>query len=103
MLEHLNLSSFTEHLNTKFRIHAAESTVVETELIVAEDLGSTPRQERFSLIFRGPGEPYLPQNMYRIEHDVMGSLDLFLVPVGKDEDGIQYEAVFNRLHKVKKQ
>ena len=101
MLETLNLSSFSEHLNTKFRIRPDESTVVETELIVAEDLGSTPRQERFSLIFRGPHQPFLPQSMYRVEHDVMGTLDLFLVPIGAEEDGLRYEAVFNRLHKVK--
>lgn len=101
MLETLNLSSFSEHLNTKFRIRPDESTVVETELIVAEDLGSTPRQERFSLIFRGPHQPILPQMIYRIEHDVMGTLNLFLVPIGVEEDGLRYEAVFNRLHKVK--
>ena len=101
MLETLNLSSFSEHLNTKFRIRPDESTVIETELIAAEDLGSTPRQERFSLIFRAPHQPILPQRMYRIEHDVMGTLDLFLVPIGVEEDGLRYEAVFNRLHKVK--
>jgi hypothetical protein len=39
--------------------------------------------------------------MYRMEHDVLGALDLFLVPIARDEDGFQYEAVFNRLHKVK--
>lgn len=101
MLETLRLPSFSEHLNTKFRIHPDESTVVETELIVAEDLGSTPKQERFSLIFRGPNEPYLPQRIYRVEHEKMGTLNLFLVPIAKDEDGFQYEAVFNRLLKVK--
>ena len=100
MVENLHLSSFSEHLNTKFRIHPDESTVVETELIVAEDTGSTPRQERFSLIFRGPHQPFLPQQIYRMEHDKMGTLDLFLVPVGRDEDGFHYEAVFNRLLKV---
>lgn len=101
MAERLSVSSFSEHLNTKFRIHPDDSTVIETELIVAEDAGSTPRQERFSLIFRGPQEPYLPQSTYRIEHDQMGRLDLFLVPIARDEDGFQYEAVFNLLRKEK--
>ncbi|HEV7376753.1 MAG TPA: hypothetical protein VGN95_18710 [Pyrinomonadaceae bacterium] len=101
MLETLNLASFSEHLNTKFRIHPDDSTVVETELIEAVDDESTPSQERFSLIFRGPHQPYLAQSLYRIEHDKMGTLNLFLVPVGKNEDGFEYQAVFNRLHKVK--
>lgn len=101
-MKDLHLSSFSEHLNTKFRVHPDESTIVEVELIEATDAGSTPRQERFSLIFRGPREPFLPQSMYRMEHDRMETLDLFLVPVANDEeDGFQYEAVFNRLHKVK--
>ena len=99
MVETLNLSSFSEHLNTKFRIRPDDSTVVETELMVAADVGSTPKQERFSLVFHGPQQPFLVQRMYRIEHDEMGTLDLFLVPIGRDEDGFKYEAVFNRLIK----
>jgi hypothetical protein len=101
VVEKLNLASFAEHLNTKFRIRVDDSNVIEAELIVAEDVGSTPRQERFSLVFRGPLELFLPQQTYQIEHDKMGPLKLFLVPIGKEEDGFRYEAVFNRLHKVK--
>lgn len=101
MEEILNLSSFSPHLNTKFRVRANEQSVVETELITAEDMGSTPRQERFSLVFRGPHEQFLAQGTYTVEHDEMGTLGLFLVPIARDDDGFQYEAVFNRLHKVK--
>ena len=50
--------------------------------------------ERFSLYFTGP-DRYLPQHVYRIEHEQMGALDLFLVPVGKLDNGFRYEAVFN--------
>jgi hypothetical protein len=35
--------------------------------------------------------------MFRLEHDKIGAIDLFLVPVRKDEQGLYYEAVFNRL------
>jgi hypothetical protein len=73
---------------------------LEIELIEAADDESTPRQERFSLIFRGPLQPFLPQGTFRMEHDKMGTLDLFLVPIGKEEDGFRYQAVFNRLRKV---
>jgi hypothetical protein len=93
----LNLASFSEHLNTKFRIYANDSTPVEAELVEAEDLGTTPRQERFSLIFHGPLEPFLVQQTYKIEHDRMGQLTLFLVPIGRDDKGFSYQAVFNRL------
>jgi hypothetical protein len=88
-------------VNSKFRINTDDTNVVEIELIEAADEESTPRQERFSLIFRGPLQPFLLQGTYRIEHDKLGTLDLFLVPIAKEEDGFHYQAVFNRLRKVK--
>jgi hypothetical protein len=56
-----------------------------------------PRQQPFSVYFRGPRTPVLPQRIYRIEHHGMGSFDLFLVPIGPDPKGgwMVYEAVFN--------
>jgi hypothetical protein len=50
--------------------------------------------ERFSLYFVGP-ESYLEQKIYSVEHEQMGVFDLFLVPVGHDQNGFRYEAVFN--------
>lgn len=99
MLEILHLASFSEHVNTKFRINGNDSTFVDIELIEAADEESTPKQERFSLIFSGPLQPFLPQGTYKIEHDRMGTLDLFLVPIAKQEDGFHYQAAFNRLLK----
>jgi len=32
-----------------------------------------------------------------LQHERMGTIDLFLVPIGKDESGFQYESVFNRV------
>jgi hypothetical protein len=100
MMETLHLDSFSEHVNTKFRINTDTSTVIEMELIEATDEETTPKQERFSLIFRGPEQPYLPQGTYRIEHDKMETLNLFLVPIGKEDDCFHYQAVFNRVRKV---
>lgn len=53
----------------------------------------------FSVLFRGPQAPFIEQGMYRLEIGAgdagnRGSLELFLVPVGKDADGCLYEAVF---------
>jgi hypothetical protein len=49
----------------------------------------------FSIIFRGPSGQSLPQRIYRLEHAQLGTLDLFLVPIGPDGVGMCYEAVFN--------
>jgi hypothetical protein len=53
-------------------------------------------QERrqFSLVFRGTTTPGLPQGTYRVEHAELGDLDLFLVPIGPDAEGMRYEAAF---------
>lgn len=58
--------------------------------------GTTLRQEGFSLTFRGPRRPALPQRMYRLDHETLGTIDaLFLVPIGENEYGRTYEAIFN--------
>ena len=51
--------------------------------------------ESFTLLFRGPLEPVLPQAIYPLENARLGHLDVFVVPVGRDEGGVSYEAVFN--------
>jgi hypothetical protein len=97
MLENLKLNSFSEVLNTKFRAHISDDKNVELELVEAKEIGSNQRQERFTLLFRGPLDVPLEQRTYKIEHDRVGSFDLFIVPVGINESGRDYEAVFNRL------
>ncbi|HEU5036365.1 MAG TPA: hypothetical protein VFT70_05135 [Nocardioides sp.] len=52
------------------------------------------QRRQFSLDFRGPREPVLPQSTYAFAHDELGPLLLFLVPQGQDEDGTTYEAAF---------
>ncbi|HVG22432.1 MAG TPA: hypothetical protein VNI02_25560 [Blastocatellia bacterium] len=97
MLEKLNLGSFSEHLNTKFRACAGGDKTVELELVEVSDSGSNARQERFALLFRGPLDDALGQGSCRMEHDKLGAFDLFIVPVGIGETGRDYEAIFNRL------
>ncbi|MGE0128796.1 MAG: hypothetical protein AB7U82_12015 [Blastocatellales bacterium] len=96
-LDHLNTAVFSEHLKTPFRVRVGEDRTLDIELIEVAPGRSTPRQEQFSILFHGPSDIFLPQRIYQIEHDVLGCLDLFLVPVGRQEDGFLYEAVFNRL------
>ena len=92
----LTEQEFSKHLNTKFRVTAEEP--IELELTeVKSYVGKENEQsgmERFSLFFTGP-DRYLPQHVYQIEHEQMGALELFLVPVGKLDNGFRYEAVFN--------
>jgi hypothetical protein len=98
MIEKFTSAMFAEQLKTKFRLTVEPSQIVELELFDVLD-ASTPRQERYSILFRGPHAPFLQQRIYQFEHDQMGTFDLFIVPIGVDEDGYTYEAVFNRIIK----
>ena len=99
MTQRLEHAEFTKHLNSTFRIRIDESHTVESKLTEVTELQLSPRQERFAVIFRTSNDVFLGQGQRPFEHDVMGNFELFLVPVGRDEEGTEYEAVFNRLAK----
>lgn len=93
MRDPLTLSAFQDQLHTRFRVGDA----IELQLAEVTDLGSSPRHQQFSVVFRSPLTTFLPQRMYGMEHDVLGRLELFIVPIGKDPAGFLYEAIFNRV------
>ena len=96
-LEELNLSDFQENLNAKFTLFLDTGGTVEIELTEARQGKMTSRQEMFSIYFRGSNEKPFWQGLYPVEHEQLGKFDLFLVPVEQNEQGMIYEAVFNRL------
>ncbi|MGH7748287.1 MAG: DUF6916 family protein, partial [Candidatus Dormibacteria bacterium] len=65
--------------------------------VEVKDVGDGNRGLNFSLLFRGPRESPLEQGMAELEHPVIGAVAVFIVPVGVDAAGVQYEVVFNRL------
>jgi hypothetical protein len=99
MLDHLTAASLSEQLNTKFRLGlVVPERVVELELVEVQAQDDVAGQtERFSAIFRGAHDPFLPQSSYAMEHEELGSFELFIVPIRKDNEGFYYEAVFNRV------
>ena len=96
MLESLTHESFRPHLGSAFRAEYAPATSAMLTLVEVTVLGgaATARRQPFSLLFRGPRAPVLPQRIYRLEHERMGALELFIVPLGPDGDGLRYEAIF---------
>ena len=53
-------------------------------------------QQPFAVVLRENGaRRMLPQGMFRFEHPVHGTLDLFTVPIGPDGVGACYEIIFN--------
>lgn len=93
---------FRANLNTKFRV-LVDNAPKPIELELVEVRGYEPRpneqagMERFALYFYGPADIFMPQYNYPLEHERMGRLNIFVVPVGRDERGYRYEAVFNNM------
>lgn len=98
MSTNLTEQEFSKHVGTQFKIALAES---ELGLTLVEVKGYRPGEneqdgmERFSVFFDGPRNVILPQKTYQLQHNQMGEIDLFLVPISGDRNGFRYEAVFN--------
>jgi hypothetical protein len=96
MLEAFTHETFAGHEGEAFPIRLDDGSALETRLQSARTWGSGSDGHRvpFTLTFVGPMQPVLPQRIYRLEHPEVGAFDLFLVPVGPNAQGMQYEAVF---------
>jgi len=97
VLERLTRETFARCLNTQFQIQDDAAHALALELIEVSETRAHAHNEAFSIVFRGPRETFLPQNTYRLHHDEIGTFDLFIVPIGQDQRGFYYQAVFNRL------
>ncbi len=102
MLDQLKSQDFAVCLNETFILYPDTSDPLPARLIEVEDLEKTVGKENrsehrqpFSLVFRLPRETTLRQKIYRLENQKLGRLDIFLVPIGPDREGMRYEAIFN--------
>ncbi len=90
---------FSEIVDLIFHARLEEGNGFDLALIKLDEIVSNEVQENFTLLFRAPVDAPNSQSIYRLEHDVLGAMELFLVPVSRDADGLYYEAVFNLLIK----
>lgn len=94
----LSLDRFTAWQGERFLVRLTAGDQLATELIEARHLPGTAFAGRqpFSLLFKGPSSPVLPQSIYEmVREGDSHPLDVFLVPVSVDASGACYEAVFN--------
>ncbi len=98
-LDLTNHEDFQPCLNDMFTVKAEDDIGPELELIQVKLFGEidpdSKTRQAFSLLFRGPMEPMLPQKLYQLENSKIGEVLLFLVPIGPDEQGMLYDANFN--------
>jgi uncharacterized protein DUF6916 len=87
-LDALTVADFEPLIHERFRI----ATQFHVELVEVSEIPREPGgRVPFSLVFEGGTTPPLPQGIYSVEHDDLGALEIFLVPIAAD----RYEAVFS--------
>jgi len=98
MLDQLTVETFEPHIGSSFWVEFPNDAKVELQLTrVAKVMESEAAQldrHPFSLFFIGPKSFLLKQHIYSVRHDELGSMDIFLVPVGAGGETYDYEAVF---------
>ena len=93
-MRQLSWDEFAEAEGTVYTVERAGQPGVEMALEKAAELPPSGRAAgSFRLEFRGPFEPILPQAIYRFSKGEE-SFDLFIVPIGREEKGTLYEAIF---------
>jgi hypothetical protein len=98
ILATLTYASALHLLGRRFRVDLGPRSIelVVTRVIrAAEDRprASELKRDSFSIFFWGPADVLLPQRMYDLAGDP-ALPGLFIVPVGRNSDGYEYEAVF---------
>jgi hypothetical protein len=96
-MELLTIDMFGDKVGDAFVIDEAESPAVELSLVEATPLPNHAKAPRvpFSLLFTTPGNAVLPQRIFMLRHPALGTLSIFLVPIGRDEHKVTYQAIFN--------
>jgi len=95
-LHELTATDFRRHVGDGFRVHYGGELPLPVRLSEVADspLNAANLRAPFSLLFHGPKEGWLRQGTYTFEHDAMGRMDIFVVPLGADAEGMRYEVIF---------
>jgi hypothetical protein len=98
-LNRLTRDDFDARIGDMFGLYLGGDETLSLELVSSESLPSgivdDATRTPFSLIFRSAGvRTHVPQRIYTVSHDELGAMQIFLVPIGPDDGGMRYEAVF---------
>jgi hypothetical protein len=102
-LDEMTLETAQPLVNTVFQVTVEDGVTLEMKMIDALPFETPlrpirgarkPKRAAFALYFLGPYEPALPQRMYHFRSADFELANLFIVPIGRDEEGTEYEAVF---------
>jgi hypothetical protein len=93
-LSALTPEDFEPHSGDDFEIIGPKGTL-PLKLLEVRRLGTAHRDGgAFSLTFQSAPGPHLPQAIYPVAHPMLGTLEIFIVPLGPKNGGNQYEVIF---------
>jgi len=97
-LETLTADDFAPHADAVFMLRTDAGDELPLTLVEIRKLGRPGAmgkgRQPFALEFDGPPDIPLPQRIYPLTHPEMGTLEIFLVPVGANAERRLYEAIF---------
>lgn len=97
LLKELTRQTFDPLVNQPFQV-TLDPEPLSINLMECKSLGKGRKaegeREPFSVVFLGPGQPILNQQIYTVSHPSIGAIEIFLVPLGPGKSGLKYEAIF---------
>jgi hypothetical protein len=92
-------TTYADHVGSHFQIIDDNALTGDgCAILVLDRLEVTPSPpgcEQYALFFRGNHDVPLHQKNYRLMHETLGTSDIFLVPVGRSDSSVEYQACFN--------
>jgi hypothetical protein len=103
VIEGATSETFAPHVGDRFAVAPAEGDPFEAVLSSCDETpyGSPEQWQRdldrvpFSLMFHAESDPGVQQQVCSLDHAELGTFELFLVPLGPDDQGWRYEAVIS--------
>ncbi len=93
---HVDAATFRAQLDTSFRL-AHDGPPISLRLAEVVDGPARGNLEQFSLFFHGPVDLPLPQGTYTFDHDSLGTMAMFIVPIIEStSERLVYQASFSR-------
>ncbi len=91
-----DIAEYQKVVGTTFHVQAGPTLTLPLRLDEVKVAHDTEVQFTYSLFFTAP-PPLVGQYNYAVNHEQLGDLHIFLVPIGQVPGGFRYQAVFNLL------
>ncbi len=99
----LTREDFADKIGQKFTLMQADFEVAELGDITLELTACDAMKDQefegkkrspFSLTLKGPESPCFPQGYQSFTHDAMGTVKLFLLPLGPQDGAMMYKVIY---------